>query len=191
MTAILTWRRGVGMGVAAALALLLASGTPPAMAATYGEAMAWYGTQAETGDAEAQYLLAYALENGVHAQADLEAARDWYAKAADQGHTRAGYRLALMMIDGRGGPRDRDGAQDRLEPLAESGDVPSQSLLGYLLAHDDVEHWTEAYQWLPLAADNGDSFAATNLAHLLRVLSPEDVVEGEALAADWRARHAP
>jgi len=193
MTAFLTWRRGVGMGAAAVvLALTLAAGSPATGATTtYGEAMAWYGAQAEAGDAEAQYLLAYALENGVRSEADLEAARAWYTKAADQGHVRAGYRLARMLIDGRGGPRDRAAAEGRLEPLAEAGDEASQSLLGYLLIHDNLDKWIEAYLWLTLAADSGDSFAATNLAQLMRVLSAEDVVAGEAEVAAWRARHAP
>ncbi len=191
MTAFLTWRRGLGAAIGMlALALVVA---PPrdAGAASYGEAMAWYGEQAEAGDAEAQYLLAYALEHGVRSEADLEAARAWYAKAAGQGHVRAGYRLALMLLEGRGGPTDRAAAERQLEPLAELGDVASQSLLGYLLAHDAVGNRIEAYQWLTLATDNGDSFAATNLAHLMKVMSADEIVEGEALVAAWRARSTP
>ena len=95
-----------------ALGLVLALGAAPVGSTTYSEAMAWYGAQAEAGDAEAQYLLAYALENGVHSEADLEAARDWYGKAAEQGHVRAGYRLALLLVEGRGGPADRGAAEN-------------------------------------------------------------------------------
>ena len=173
------------------IAIVLAAVPRHAGATTYGEAMSWYGVQAEAGDAQAQYLLAYALEQGVRSEADLEAARTWYTKSAEQGHGRAAYRLALMLIDGRGGPADAKAAERWLEPGAEAGDEPSQSLLGYLLAHDAVERWVKAYQWLTLAADNGDSFAAANLAALMKVMSAEEVIAGEALVADWRARHAP
>ena len=176
---------------AIAIGIVLAAVPRHAGATTYGEAMSWYGAQAEAGDAEAQYLLAYALEQGVRSEADLEAARTWYTKSAEQGHGRAAYRLALMLIDGRGGPADAKAAERWLEPGAEAGDEPSQSLLGYLLAHDAVERWVKAYQWLTLAADNGDSFAAANLAALMKVMSTAEVIAGEALVADWRARHAP
>ena len=191
MTAFLTWRRGLGAAIVVLARALIVAPSRDAGATSYGEAMAWYGVQAEAGDPEAQYLLGYALEHGVRSEADLEAARAWYAKAAEQGHIRAGYRLALMMLEGRGGPADRVGAEQQLEPLAEHGDVTSQSLLGYLLAHDTVGRWVEAYQWLTLATDNGDSFAATNLAHLMKVMSAEEIVEGEARVAAWRASNAP
>jgi len=192
MTAFLTWRPGVAVGVIViAFGVAMAVGPNRGEAATYGEAMAWYGAQADAGDPEAQYLLAYALEQGVRSDQDLEAARSWYTKAAEQGHVRAAYRLARMMIDGRGGPVDTKAAERWLEPGAENGDSASQSLLGYLLAHDSVERWVKAYQWLTLAADDGDSFAAANLATLLRVMSAEEVIAGDALVADWRARHSP
>jgi TPR repeat protein len=190
MARLLTWCSRIAAGITVGVtAFVLVAGATPAAATGYGDAMAWYGEQAEAGDPEAQYLLAFALEQGVRSEADLEAARMWYGRAAEQGHVRAGYRLALMMLDGRGGPVDRAGAEALLEPLAEAGDEASQSLYGYLLAHDDVDRWVEAYQWLTLAADGGDSFAATNLAQLLRVMSPEEVIVGEALVADWRKRH--
>ena len=160
-------------------------------AAGYNDALSWYGEQAEAGDAEAQYLLAFALEHGVHDEADLEAARAWYGKAAAQGHVRAGYRLALMQVEGRGGPVDTAGAQASLTPLAQAGDAASQSLLGYLLARGDDMRRAEAYQWLSLAADGGDAFAAANLAALLNAMSEAEVAEGEALIGAWRDQHQP
>lgn len=183
--------RNVGAMLGGAVVLIAGLAVSPGAYAGYGDALSWYGEQAEAGDAEAQYLLAFALEHGVHDEIDLENARDWYAMAAAQGHVRAAYRLALMQLEGRGGPVDVAGAEDSLAPAAEAGDVAAQSLLGYLLARDGDGRRAEAYQWLSLAADGGDAFAATNLASFMNSMSEKDIADGEALVADWRDRHQP
>ena len=174
-----------------AVVLIVGLAVSPGVHAGYGDALSWYGEQAEAGDAEAQYLLGFALEHGVHDAIDLEAARAWYERAAAQGHPRAAYRLALMQVEGRGGPVDLAGAEDSLTPAAEAGDTSAQSLLGYLLAHDGDGRHAEAYQWLSLAADGGDAFAATNLASFMNSMSEADIAAGDALVADWRDRHQP
>lgn len=174
-----------------AVVLVAGLAMPPGVDAGYGDALSWYGEQAEAGDAEAQYLLAFALEHGVHDEVDLEAARAWYAKAAAQGHPRAAYRLALMQVEGRGGPVDIVGAEQSLAPAAEAGDTAAQSLLGYLLARAEDGRHAEVYQWLSLAADGGDAFAASNLAAFMNGMSEQDITDGEALIADWRERRQP
>ncbi len=181
----------IGAALGCAFVLIAGLAVSSDAAAGYSDALSWYGEQAEAGDAEAQYLLAFALEHGVHDAADLVAARSWYAKAAEQGHGRAGYRLALMQIEGRGGPVDVAGAENSLFPVAEAGDTAAQSLLGYLLARGDDTRRAEAYQWLSLAADGGDAFAAANLASFLDTLSDDEIAEGETLIAAWRDHHQP
>ncbi len=183
--------RDAGAMLGGAVVLIAGLVVSPGVHAGYSDALSWYGEQAEAGDAEAQYLLAFALEHGVHDEIDLAAARAWYGEAASQGHPRAAYRLALMQVEGRGGPVDLAGAEESLAPAAEAGDTAAQSLLGYLLARDDGDRRAEAYQWLSLAAGGGDAFAATNLASFVNAMSEKDIAEGEALVADWRDRHQP
>src|SRR5207237_5798999 len=61
---------------------------------------------ASNGDAEAQYLLALALETAPAPQRDLKAATGWYQRAADRGHAGALNNLGTMYYDGRGVPKD-------------------------------------------------------------------------------------
>lgn len=157
-----------------------------AQSSTYGEAMAWYGEAAGRGDAEAQYLLAYALETGAQGRTDLVAARDWYAAAAAQGHIRASLRLARMQLEGRGGPVDAVAARAHLEVAAEAGDTDAMSLLGWLIAATHGDR-VIAFRWLSLAADAGDGAAAANLAALVNAMSADEVGAAEAALAAWRA----
>jgi TPR repeat protein len=170
------------------LVLLLAAQGGPARAESYGDAMDWYGSAAQAGDAEAQYLLAYALETGVQGDADPVAARDWYRAAAGQGHPRAALRLALMMLEGRGGPVDTGGAAAVLEPAAEAGESDAMSLLGWLLASSGGDRIL-AYRWLTLAAEAGDGAAAANLATLMNAMSGDRLAAAEAALQDWCAAH--
>lgn len=170
------------------LAVLMLGQAGPLRAESYGDAMAWYGDAARAGDAEAQYLLAYALETGARGRDDPAAARDWYRAAADQGHPRAALRLALMLLEGRGGAVDPLGAMAVLEPAAEAGDSDAQSLLGWLLATSAGDRIV-AYRWLKLAADAGDGAAAANLATLMNVMPDDRLAAAEAALQDWRASH--
>lgn len=183
-------RRGpIGAALLAGLlaGLLLAPGGP-ARAESYGDAMGWYGEAARAGDAEAQYLLGYALETGAQGKADPEAARDWYRAAAGQGHPRAALRLALMLLEGRGGPVDPGGAAAVLEPSAEAGESDAMSLLGWLLASSGGDRIL-AYRWLKLASEAGDGAAAANLATLMNTMSDDRLAAAEAALQEWRAAH--
>ena len=44
---------------------------------------------ATAGDAEAQFITAYFLENGIGCDNDAEEARYWYEKSAEQGNPNA------------------------------------------------------------------------------------------------------
>ena len=71
---------------ASALALCLLAGAafgtePPA---GYSDAVRWYQRAAESGDANAQFLLGRMLESGVNRARDPAAAAGWYRKK----HTR-------------------------------------------------------------------------------------------------------
>jgi TPR repeat protein len=52
--------------------------------------------EADAGDPDAQYNLAYLYENGLGLPKDEEKALELYQKAADQGHSEAVYNLNAM-----------------------------------------------------------------------------------------------
>ncbi len=59
---------------------------------------AWFESQAQAGDAEAQYRLGEIYEAGLgEAQSDDAMAIAWYGKAAGQGHVRAAFRLGRLL----------------------------------------------------------------------------------------------
>ena len=48
--------------------------------------------------------------------------------------------------------------------------------------------WVEAYQWLLLAARQGDEDAKKNITELERKLTPEQIAEGQKRARDFKPR---
>ena len=58
----------------------------------------WFESQAEAGDAEAQYRLGEIYEAGLgDVTPDLDEAIAWYGRAAEQGHARAAFRLGRLL----------------------------------------------------------------------------------------------
>ena len=170
-----------------ALGVGVANAADPVTPETYGDAMRWYRTEAESGYPLAQYLFGYMHEIGHGATRDAAIARDWYARAAAQGEPRAQYRLAGLYHRGQGGPPDLAEAVRWYRAAAERNHAGAQSMLGYLfaagegVARDDVQ----AYLWLTLAAEGGDTGAADNLERLTPGLAPEQIAAGKALIEAW------
>ena len=169
------------------------SGLPAAadVPGTFVEAMEWYRSEAEAGNAEAQFFLGYGYETGsafgyvgrepAPFRVDLTEARQWYGKAAAQHHQRARVRLARLLIEARGGSADPDGARALLEAAAEAGEADAMSLLGFLLSTTKPPDSVGAYVWLSLAARAGDGVALTNLTSLESTL--DDATLGRGVAA--------
>jgi TPR repeat protein len=116
------------------------------------------------------------------------------APIARRGNPRASALLGFMYEKGFGVPQSYDVAVELYTEAAERGDPAGQHLLGLMydkgqgVDRDDVL----AYKWLSLAA------AAASVRErepYLRIrdavaskMSPNDVIEGQRLALDWRQR---
>jgi hypothetical protein len=79
---------------------------------------------AAAGDADAQYLLATLLLNGLGSAADVEGARGWLEKAAAQGHARAAFSLSALLAESS--PPDLAGARRWLERAQQLGLAQAQ-----------------------------------------------------------------
>jgi TPR repeat protein len=72
--------------------------------------------------------------------------------------------------------------------VAEQGNVDAQYMVGFLyergqgVARDVVR----AHLWFSLAAAQGDSFAADDLANLERIMTAAQRAEAKALADTWK-----
>ena len=116
------------------------------------------------------------------------------APMAQRGNRRAMTMLGYMYENGFGVPQSYDTAVELYTGAAEQGDPTGQHLLGLMydkghgVDRDDIV----AYKWLSLAA------AAAPLRErdpYLRIrdavaskMSPNDIVEGQRLAIDWRQK---
>ena len=76
---------------------------------------------AQSGNIEAQFILAGLLRNGEGVPKDAAAAAKWYQKAADQEHSEAMFELGDMYSTGDGIKRDRGKAKKLYKKAAEKG----------------------------------------------------------------------
>ncbi|WP_294395672.1 SPOR domain-containing protein [uncultured Sphingomonas sp.] len=116
---------------------------------------------AQTGDAEAQYMLAEAYRVGRGVKADSGMAIQWYRRAADKGHARAGDELGFTLF----ASGERREAIPFVEKAAARGDARAFYLLGTAHFNGDyvARDWPLAYAQTSRAAEGGIAAARKNL----------------------------
>jgi uncharacterized protein len=126
------------------------------------------------------------------ARGDYVRAARRLAPIAQRGNPRAMAMLGFMYENGFGVPQSCDTAVELYIGAAEHGDPTGQHLLGLMydkghgVDRDDVL----AYKWLSLAAAAApirerDSYLRIRDA-VASKMSPDEVIEGQRLALDWR-----
>ena len=130
------------------------------------EAEAWATTRAESGDADAQFLMGYLASKRV----DFREACDWFHRAAAQGHPDALFQLSQIdESEGRmnWGPPRSDQMRTYLRRAADLGSVEAWAALGGFLAKGRggfPKDEREAEDWYEKAATAGsvDAHRATS-----------------------------
>ena len=154
-------------------------------AGQYRMAMELAQPLAESGHAEAQYLVGVMLETGKGVPRDVYRAVTWYRRAAEQDHLEATKRLALINFSGEFMWTSKVRAVLWFRSAAQLGDVPSQGFMGRIyengwgVAPDEVE----ALMWFIVATHNGNQPAASDRVRLERRLDPQKVGEARRRAA--------
>ena len=122
------------------------------------------------------------------ASQNLGQAARWYLRADAAGDETSSYRLAQMYEKGHGVRKDHLEAVKRYRQLAEKGHVSSLCNLGALYVQsDDTKHNVIlGYACFRLAASHGNEFAIHNLGQMWRLMSAEQMQEGNIIAANWR-----
>ncbi|MDH3441316.1 MAG: sel1 repeat family protein [Gammaproteobacteria bacterium] len=87
-------------------------------------------SQANSGDAAAQFELGLFYENRNNRNRDQRRAVDWYTKSASQGFAKAQFNLGRMYIDGRGVDRDINRGVALQIDAAEQGMAEAQLAIG-------------------------------------------------------------
>ena len=143
---------------------------------TYGQALQWYFDAAQSGDAQAQFLLGRKYETGTDVARDLAEAATWYEKAARRGHVEAQFKFASLLEQGRGVSADPIGAAQWYERAAQQGYAPAQYNLAVLIlnaASTDAQR-VDGLVWLLKARDQGVE-AAANFMSRIEALWPAEI----------------
>jgi TPR repeat protein len=174
--------------------LPLPGGHPARAQSLEGDQVDRIRSAAERGDAQAQYELGRAYEDGIGVKTDVKEAVAWYAKAAEQHLAMAQYLLGNILLYGEGGVApDYALARKWLTEAARAGIPAAQRDLGTMhergLGGEPDFIW--AWVWYDFAAAGGDGKANELRNRLSSRLEPLALTEAKKMAADIAPMVAP
>jgi TPR repeat protein len=146
--------------------------------------------KARRGDRGAQFWLGAAYEQGWFGKTNFQEALKWFKRAASQGDPDAQDNLGQMYEDGEGVKQDYTLAARWYRKAAEhtpnlGGAGQGRNNLGllYLNGWGVPKDYVQAYLWFRLANTE------TNIASARSQMNPEQILEAERLAAEWKSHH--
>lgn len=154
------------------------------------ENVRFLAVQARQGDAGAALKLGMLAERGAGGAPDFARAAELYAFAANAGLPQAQTRLGLLYEDGKGVPQSDDEAVKWLTKAAEQGYADAGRKLAEFYAYNKGMP-SEAYAWLVLSLSalfpNVSNLVevSPDLERLLNTMTPQQVEEGQKLAAHY------
>jgi len=124
--------------------------------------------RAEAGDAQAQFELARAYEDGNGVAQDDAAAVEWFRKSAEQRNALAENSLGVMYALGRGVNRDREEAVRWYKKAAKNGQAEAMYnvAISYYNGEGVDSSMDAACTWMTAAQRKGDAQAAEALKHI-------------------------
>ena len=150
-------------------------------------------SKAQSGDREAQYLMALIYLDGRLVPKDFAGARSWTLKSAEQGYVPAQAGMGEMYLNGithNGVIPDYGDAEKWLRLAAAQGDAEAQLWLGngYERGYFGTFDYREALKWLRKAAAQGLPDAQFSLGQMYE--EGEGVPESDSMAASWYRKAA-
>ena len=105
---------------------------------------------------------------------------------AEKGNADAQCNLGVMYEDGDGVPEDDKEAVKWYRKAAEQGNHVAQANLGVMHYEGDgvPEDFAIAYAWLNIAAANGIANAKTNKGIIAKLMTPDQIAEGQKLTRE-------
>tara|TARA_R110002126_G_C10370575_1_gene493378 strand:- start:246 stop:782 length:537 start_codon:yes stop_codon:yes gene_type:complete len=140
---------------------------------------------ADQGIAYAQNNLGFMYDNGEGVPENDAEAVKWFRKAAEQGYAAAQFNLGIMLEKGEGVPENDAEAFKWYKKAAAQGLADAQSKLGFMYGTGKgvPENSIRAYVWFSMAKTQGDTDSATNIDILKPQMTPQQIADGQALAA--------
>jgi TPR repeat protein len=142
---------------------------------------------AEKGDADSQYKLGTAYDEGLGVSKDYAEAFKWFRLAAEQGQVNSQYRVGDMYRSGNGVAKNDAEAVKWFRKAAEQGLANAQGTLGIMYAKGEVvpQDYVLAYMWLHLAT-GGNQGAAQFRDAVGQRMTAAQVAEAQKLAREWK-----
>lgn len=144
---------------------------------------------AQAGNVDAEHLMGLMYYMGRGVPQDYKAALEWHRKAALKGKADAQYVVGAMYYTGNAVIQDQKQAVGWFRKAAEQGHAQAQQVLGLMYRYhmggvpqDNVI----AYMLWNLAAANGSANAAEQRSQVVKIMTQEQVEEGQALSAAWK-----
>lgn len=150
-------------------------------------------SKAQSGDREAQYLMALIYLEGRLVPKDFTTGQSWMLKSAEQGYVPAQAGMGEMYLNGirhNGVIPDYVDAERWLRLAATQGDADAQVWLGngYERGYFGTFDYREAFNWLRKAAAQGLPGAQFSLGQMYE--EGEGVPESDSMAANWYRKAA-
>jgi TPR repeat protein len=142
-------------------------------------------SQAQQGNAVAQYKLGIMYDNGEGVPQNSAEAEKWWRLAAEQGNAVAQFNLGVMYDTGEGVPQNGAEAVKWYRLAAAQGYADAQYNLSnkYYNGEGVPQNGVMAYVWESLAAAQGHESARTNRDISVQMLTPEQLARGQDIAA--------
>jgi hypothetical protein len=123
---------------------------------------------AESGDAQAQFELGRAYEDGKDVALDDERAVQWFRKSAEQGNAQAQNSLGVMYAQGRGVQGDRGEAIRWYRKAAKQGLLEAiyNIAISYYNGEGVEANLNDAATWMMVASRRGDAQATEALKQI-------------------------
>jgi uncharacterized protein len=171
----------------------------------YKEAVEWYRKASEQGEFRASEQLYLMYHKGRGVAKDEAEAQKWghkaskqkqnravkyYRKKAEQGKAFAQFKLGEMFSQGQGVPQDDAEALKWYRKAAEQGHASAQNNLGvrYSKGQGISQNYLEAHKWFNIAESKGLEVGRQNRENIEKVMPPEQIVEAQKLAREWKPK---
>jgi TPR repeat protein len=143
---------------------------------------------AEKGDADSQYKLGTAYDEGLGVSQDHTEAFKWFRLAAEQGQADSQFRVGDMYMSGDGVAKDDAEGVKWFRKAAEHGLANAQGMLGILYAKGEAvpQDYVLAYMWLHLATEGREGAAQFRDAVGQRMTAAQ-IAQAQKLAREWKA----
>ena len=156
------------------------------------EAVKWYRKAAEQNDADSSEQSGLSYANGQGVAKDEAEAVKWYRKAAEQNMSLAQNNLGACYGKGQGVAKDELEALKWYRKAAEQNNALAQTIWAYCYYNGQgvAKDYVEAYKWSLLSSAQGDEAAKKVMSALERVMTREQIAEGQKLARNFKPRES-